>query len=387
MQRLGFTGVVSALALSAVICVGCGEPFLAGSGGAGGGPTTTTTTTGGGAGGEGGMIAGGGGSGGMTSGGGQGGGGCTPGDAATCPAGEYCVASTLECAPCAVLGGVLQFAAAQPLGIQGPAANPSFPRSRQNGAAEEMVFVVQGESGGGSDTDLAVATRSGGSWSAGQFVAGDVINTASPESAPLYLPESVQIQGLPSAAGRILFGGYNNMRRQIFAAAPDSPSRSQVPGVNDSIYDTYSFAVAYEASPMRYWYMRKVGASFAPKLVTQLPGQNYTIVPDIKLPGGMCNVNLDAMVDIAPWVTPKGDFLLFHADWSASCGGGGDRRGFYVEVDPATGSPKGNAQELSITGLPDDADVRTPALSGDLCSVYFASSYEGTPQLYGARRQ
>jgi hypothetical protein len=362
MRTLGLMGAVSGLAFAAI---GCGEPFQVGTG-ATGSATTTTTTSGGGAGGEGGVAAGSGG------GGGQGGGGaaCDPADPAGCEPGQYCVASTGACAPCAVIGDALQFGAAQALdlqGLEGPAPYPSFPRSRLNGGVEELVFVVQGASGGAGDTDIALSTRSAGSWSPGEYFPGEVVNSSSTEWAPLYLPEGTEISGVPISADLLVFSAFVNPRRQIFAASPTSPSRTQLPGVNDSSDDTYSLALAYEAAPPRVWYMRKFGVAFLPTLVTQIPGGSYDVVSEILLPDGVCPVDVEATADLAPWVTPRGEHLLFHADWPASCGGPGVRRGFFVEVNPADGLPVSEARELEIAGLPAAADERTPALKGDQC--------------------
>lgn len=382
MRMLGLIAGVSGVLVAAAS--GCGKPFEAGSGGAG---TTSTTSSGGG---EGGASAGGGGAGGAGGGnqGGGGSGGCDPADASSCPAGEYCVASTGACAPCAVIGDALQFGPPEVLDVMPPGENPAFPRSRLQGGVEELVFVVKGESGASGDTDIAVTTRTANGWTPATYMDGDAVNTSAAEWAPLYLPDGVEIPGVAINTDLLLFSAVVASKRRVFAASPGASSRAQLPGVNDITYDSYSFALAHAATPLRYWYMRTGGVSFQPALVTQVPGEGPLSVEEISLPGATCPVNVSSTIDLAPWVTPSGEHLLFHTPWTSSCGGTNTWRSFFVKVSPADGQPvNAESRELEIAGLEPDDDVRTPSLSPDLCSVYFASSLDGSPKLYSARRR
>jgi hypothetical protein len=153
------------------------------------------------------------------------------------------------------------------------------------------------------------------------------------------------------------------------------------------VKDTHSLAFSYAAAAPRYWYMRRVGVAEVLRFVTQ-PADGVSTFQQLTPPTlpGACIVDLMLTLDMAPWATPDGQYLLFQAEYPASCGGPGPRRGFYVEV-ASGGAPMGEAKELPIDTLPASAAVLTPAFSQDLCTLYFASDFEGEMTLYAARRR
>jgi hypothetical protein len=291
----------------------------------------------------------------------------------------------MMCEPCSPLGDAFQLAAPEALAISGVGPSPGFPRSRLKGSVEELVFTFQGP-GDPSNTDLATATRTGDTWSPAGPVTGSGVNTGAAEWAPLPLPEGVEVPGI-GLAGSLLFSGFNADQQQIFVASLDGSSRLPVPQVIDPVKDTHSLAFSHAAAAPRYWYMRRVGVADALRFVTQ-PADGISAHQQLTPPAlpGACMVNLMVTLDMAPWATPDGEYLLFHADYPAGCGTPGLRRGFYVQV-ASDGVPMGEAKELPIDALPADAPVLTPSFSQDLCTLYFASDYEGEPTLYAARRR
>jgi hypothetical protein len=158
--------------------------------------------------------------------------------------------------------------------------------------------------------------------------------------------------------------------------------------INGEIADVSSnYSIALASVPRRaYWMSDRSGE---PQVWVAALGNgtvsNANLIT-LTLPGGCARLGADA----APWTNPDGTFLLFNAvETDPTCATGDDVSDlFYVPLGSG-GLPLGNAYALDDVNTPGWDDV-TPAMSTDLCRLYFASD-EG-PQgpefdVYVAQRQ
>lgn len=384
VRSLRFAGALSIFSWMAIS--GCGEPFTSTTGGTGGGTSSTTGTTStssaGGMGGGGGATSsstGMGGSGGMPV-------ACTD---TSCGPGKFCAADE-TCKSCTTLDEPFEFAAPEGITIM-PSSSPSFPRVREATNGPQMTFIAKVS---GDNFDIATTSYDNGTgWLDGNFVSQG-INTLEPESGPLVLPVGTTLPGLNlGTQDVIVFTAMDtaaNYKRKIYAAdLAASTSKVPVTSLNDGD-ESYSLAVATEATPLRYWHMYRhfVGAppgTLVTDLVTRTPTDGAPqILNNLMLPMG-CDPDVIKSPDLAPWARKDGKLLLFHA---YPCGTSPAPKGFAVLVDPDTGMPTDSAVPLQVDGMANTDDLSTPSLSPDACTLYFSSEVAGGErQLYQARRR
>ena len=291
-----------------------------------------------------------------------------------------------RCQRCEQIGD-LRFGEPSLMGIQSVGGSRISPRARlRDDGTEELIFNANVA---GMGTDIITATRNDNGWDQGVLVPGNAVNTTGQELAPIQLPPGATLPNV-NLTEPILFTGMASGRRQIYMATSGSDTRANLPGVNQPADDSFSLAVAYTQSPARYWFMRRTGGAGAYRFVTQTAGSTVPVPVDDKLivPGG-CTVSLGQNTDIAPWVTPNGKYLLFQANYPAACNE--DNKGlraFYMQLNELNGEPTGEAKEIAIDDFSITAPVRTPSLSPDFCSLYFATEdISGVRDLYSAPRR
>lgn len=383
MRTLGFSGALSVLALAAPF--GCGEPFSSTSGGTGGATTTTTTTTSeGGQGGVGGV----GGDATTSSTGGMGGEGGAPGCTPEgCGPGEYCAASG-ECTSCTEVGDE-GFLFDTPVMI--PLGNQSvklFPRVRNEpGGGHRMVYSSRVS---GDNYDIATSVDdSEGVWGNGVIATGTGINTVNPELGPMLMPSNKVVPATPAVvAGALVFDSLEsaNVRKAFAANNFGAISRSQV-NLDDE-GDTFSVAIAHALSaPYRYWFMsrRSISGVNVNRMYTRRLPDPSTTVSIVLYPG--CTVPTTTTTDLAPWVTPDGKYLFFNTiyDPNESCNQGTVIRSFYARLNTSTGQLAEPPVWLNVMGV--GINVKTPSLSPDMCTLYFAADAVGHLEIYSARRR
>jgi hypothetical protein len=126
-------------------------------------------------------------------------------------------------------------------------------------------------------------------------------------------------------------------------------------------------AAALDATPPRIFWLRGGHVWTA-----TAAGQGATALT-IAFEGG-CKTDPAGSID-NPWVRPDGGRLLFNASaLTSACAvaTGSQYRLYYVDLDPSSGQPTGEATQIFSDAANHD-DV-TPSLSPDACTLLFARS-------------
>ena len=332
--------------LGVVVLVGCGgEEFTAGSGGAGGrgGSTGMGGTSGsGGASGSGGTSGGSGGNAGSAgSGGGQ---GCD------CKDGEYCRGG--KCTSCGDFG---RFSFAKPELL---ASIPSMARYPRVGDGPNVLFY---------SLDGIFRTP--------HLDAEPGVLVSPPNSprqiAPLYIENSGTL------GYNLLFTQFDeNIPPRIYSATWDGAAvTSPTAFMNPVNLDSGDYSPAFSGS--RFWWVSE--RSGDPGLFTFATGESSAdgVQPDIRNAlGSPCRAE---SADFAPWVTPDGEHILFSAlpagdDCDPVPGAASDL--FVGLLAPNSGALVQAASPLNVNVQGDSAETDA-SLSGDLCTLYFASNRDG----------
>ncbi len=226
--------------------------------------------------------------------------------------------------------------------------------------------------------------------SPGLPIGGTVDASGKSESGPWFLTKKVAALGDTTT---LLFdrtvGGIGT-DRQLMAAvwAPGTPpimTPVKLPGEPNASGSNYSLAVA-EDSGRIFWMSTRNNAT---RLLTMLPPKSSTQVDavEIVLPSGCHRAGNDA----TPWVTPDGLLMLFRSldvTPSSSCSPSVDSNDLFAVPLDVDGQPAGASLRI-VTSPADETD---PALSADLCTLYFARE-DGDPaggvefNVYRAPRQ
>jgi hypothetical protein len=335
---------------------GCGgEEFKGGAGGSGG-----SAAGAGGSGGDGGANGGTAGTSGSGGSGGTSGSGGTGGASCDCQDGEYCRAG--KCTSCGDFG---RFSFAKPELL---AAIPSMARYPRVGDGPNVLFYSLD-----------------GLWRTPDLTAdaGALVSPAnSPRQiAPLYIENSGALEY------NLLFTQFDpGSPPQLYSATWDgaaivNPAALMNP-VNAGAGD---YSPAFSGS--RLWWVSE--RSGDPGLFTFANGDSSVsgVQPDVRNSlGSPCRAE---SADFAPWVTPDGDHILFSAlpagdDCVPLEGAGSDL--FVGLLDPNGGDLVQAASPLNVNVDGDSAET-DPSLSGDLCTLYFASNREGAGyRIYRAER-
>ena len=368
-----------------VALAGCGPPFTTATGstgtgasGSGGAPASSSTTTG--------STGGGSTSSGTTS-------PCTPGLIDGCGPGLYCNAAK-ACDPCANAVG-MSFGAPQAIALPSMTvtATALFPRVEKK---TQALFFLYGD--GGSVTGQIVQAPPGagqGSWGQWAYLPApfDLMSLSPPpeQDGPLPWPDGTEIQGVVDTSKVsamypvVLFGSKRSGDELLYAANLEPPPASVSASALKApfISGDSGIAVAFEAAPTRYFWLRDG------QVMTATGTGAAPVALNITFDGG-CVPPAGAVAD--PWVGPDGGRLLFSATYYEKGGSGcmpapgSPARPFHVDLD-ATGQPKGAATQV-FTGDATDND-RTPSLSPDGCLLLFArgDASTGQPVLYEALRE
>ena len=377
----GTSGVAGAGAAGAGTAgAGTAGGGTAGAGTAGGG-TAGTGAAGAGTGGS--AVAGMGGAAGAPGGGGQAGGGgatttsCALGQVA-CGEAQYCNRESGACAAC---GDMNRFVVGDPefLALMTGAAERSFPRVQVFGGAATMFLRTRVASGANGYQISSAASP---------FVGGAeedcCVNKGVDDSGPLPLPASVTAQSLAfinpidtaQGARFILldsarpYSGPAGMLpegRRVYVASRAGSQYFYAPVMllDTGRYD-YSVAYAYDAGPPRFFWMSERATSPA----TSDPPRLYTI-RSTDAPGALKRVMVpleDCTAgaleeDHAPWVTPNGHFIFFHARCSSA-------EPTHVYMAALAGDTfQGAAKRVPMVDF-DHNSYRTPSLSPDRCTMY-----------------
>lgn len=384
------------------IAAGCGAEFATsggtttttgstGTGGSGGGTSSSSVTGGGGAGSS--ITAttgtGGGTSTTSTSGGGGTGGmmikPCVVGDLSTCPAGEYCDMGSGICVSCTqpVSPG---FAAPVKLGVSAPYPPLAlFPRIGLDG---QLLFRFRTNMN--SDIGFALPVPGAAlSWSSATPEPSPLINTSlANEESPLFLPIGTALVGLVDdkvnkSQPVLLFDRGFSGTRKLYAANLDGQQASLLSLKTQN--NAFQVAVAFEASPPRFWYHSDFFANLPENpLVTTTPGEAPTPAP-IVLDNG-CH----ARGELMPWVTPDGAWMFFSATYPDPASGCAPQNGapahlFAVPLG-ANGLPLNGAMAQPIFPNEPSSQV-SPSLSPDQCTLYFSQIGAQGSVMYGAVRR
>jgi hypothetical protein len=345
-HRLSPSGTLAILGVA--LLGGCGgNEFTAGSGGAGGssGNAGMGGSSGGGASGGNAGTAGAGGSGGVAGSAGSGG-----GQACDCEDGEYCRGG--KCTSCGDFG---RFSFAKPELL---ANIPSMARYPRVGDGPNVLFYSLDGLFRTPDLDTQVGVL--------------VSPPNSPRQiAPLYIENSGTLEY------NLLFTQFDEaLPPRIFSATWDgaaviTPQAFMNP-VNAGSGD---YSPAFSGS--RFWWVSE--RSGDPGLFTFAIGESSAagVQPDIRNAlGSPCRAE---SADFAPWVTPDGEHILFAAlpagdDCEPTPGSASDL--FVGLLDPNSGDLVQAASALNVN-VEGDAAETDPSLSGDLCTLYFASNRDG----------
>jgi hypothetical protein len=378
MLEPGFRGGACSLALvsAMVAAAGCGEAFstpgstatggATGTGGAGPTSSATDSTA---------ESA-------SSSGPGTGGGGGSTADCSTtgCQQGMYCNEETLICTGCNDLSR-FEFAPGVPL-LDEPGQAQVEPRVVARAGVWRMVYTSISGSYEIAASDEPFTT--------GALVPGTGINSVAEEFGPLLLPPDTPLAGIalaPSDAGFLVFSRQVGDDIEIrIADGIDGALSTTFPGVLNSGVSDFHPAIAYKPATQRAWWTqtRLVGQELVTGLVTAPLGNvgvSAALVP-LPLENG-CHARTP---DVAPWVTPDGSLLLFHAEYQdqANCDLNIDGvHVFWTTLDPAGQIPQGG-EAKEILGLGAVQPV-APSLSPDMCTLYYSDLDQ--PNIYAARRR
>jgi hypothetical protein len=304
------------------------------------------------------------------------------GGAASCPCGRgyYCNDETQQCALCSDFSR-FSFGAPEKQSV-GPGTDQAFPRVAIDSGQERLVYVFRSET---ISADIGTVTG-GAPWTGGSAASGTLVNGPSFDSAPLLMPEDVGFPGL-SGTGLLFFDSDRSTQTRIYAVPGGVAAGPPVelPGLINSSGDNMNIAYAYKANPPRwYWVFDDSDIHLVTAVETSL---TRTEVPVVDPTG--CVVSGSSA---APWVTPRGDLLLFNALAYADgdCGTpSGSLRLLYVPLNVETGLPAA-ATAFAIDDINDafpGASLITPSLSPDLCDLYFSAETETAVHIYLARRR
>lgn len=389
---------VGGLALAAACS---GDDFSGSSGGADGGGAggSAGSTSGGSAGSTAGTAgsAGSGGTGGSTGGsggtgatGGAGGsGGSTPCTDGQCADDEYCH-SDGSCRKCTDIDE-MEFAPPEPLaGVNNVlTVDTQWPRPIESG---EMIYVA----GAGYHTRKL--------WFTPDFMQGPGAQLPAPldaiETDGGDLVESGPLLTLPAAEGPLkdfaLFFDRSTDAglvpgRKLWGAKYDGTKQEflppqELPAPFNAVNASWDMAVAPGAQ--RAWFMSNRDNVLEPKLYT---ASSATSGPPTAEPVSLVTLPNNCPVsewELAPWVTLDGLLLFFHARETGS----GCVKGQTTDIFVIVLAPSGQAAGISAYPLPlnlPNTNDTTPAMSFDMCSLYFSSDREvpKRQRLYRARRK
>ncbi len=392
---LWLNGIVSLAFMVAVM--GCGETNPTGSGGSGGSGGTGGTGGAGNTGGTGGTMTGGGGTGGtggaMTGGGGTGGTPmpCTPGDLSTCQAGEYCNSDSNTCVSCSDLS-TFRVGTPKALNVQVPNDAPAwFPRVNKDGT---LYFSLR--PGNGMDNiAYAPPDMSDPHFTWGMVTAEPMpINlTTSKDNAPFYLEDGQAL------LGNIVDATIDKTKPTVFLTSDRlglfkvlaynegqvSYTVTKLPGTGNSLSQ---IAFATGVNPARLWYMSNEGGTQG--LVTAESGT--TTASSVPLPAGNNCVFTPSNLGFAPWVTPDGKWLVFHAiqpNMDCTTTFSNTLQLYALALQP-DGTPVAGQDAKPI--FPGETNnYQTPSLSPDMCVLYFThvdnTAMPATMTMMGAVRE
>jgi hypothetical protein len=281
-------------------------------------------------------------------------------------------------------------------------AERSFPRVQAfNGTQRMHLRVRYGNGGGGYEI-----ARTEGPFFLGGQVEQCCINKPADDSGPLPLPQSIgaaQLSFIPNintpqnnspntwfifVDSKRSFGNLNLPEgpRRIFVASRTGqandfyyePIQQLNTGAND-----YSVAYAHAAETPRFFWMSErfteLQASAPPALFT-LPASESGAKPT------KVNVQVDGCSseplaeDLAPWVFPNGDHILFHA----RCSKNEPSSLYQAALTPAGTGFQAPAKKISMVKAAVSPDeFRTPSLSPNRCQLFF----EADNKIYRASRR
>jgi len=334
-----------------------------------------STSSSGGEGGTGGDATGGGGMGGNAT--------CTPGDLTTCGAGEYCNADTKKCVSCADLSR-FSFGIPSPIDLTVPPQTSGvwFPRATKD---DTLYFQLRSQSSTNEDIAHALPDpKKFAKWQSAVVEPLPFNQQTSKESAPLYLESGAGLEMLVDSTVDptqpvLVFDSTRFGGRKVFAGNPGQQALSQVslPGAGTA---NFQLAIAQQANPIRLWYISN--ASGEQKLYTLLPGDSPVPTPLMLNDSGGC----EAVGELAPWVTPDGKHMVFHAvELGPNCSlqGNAPYRLYHTALT-TDGLQETTAKAEPI--FPGDAgDYQTPSMSQDLCKLYFTRINLGAEPMIAVR--
>ncbi|HMJ14516.1 MAG TPA: hypothetical protein VK524_24055, partial [Polyangiaceae bacterium] len=148
-----------------------------------------------------------------------------------------------------------------------------------------------------------------------------------------------------------------------------------------------NYSIAISTSTTRAWWMSTRAGR--PELLTAALDVTNAVPDVVNIPLGQTTCTRIGG-DATPWAAPDGTFLLFSAlEQNASCLATGLARDLYIAIVQQSGqvvAPAILLGDVSRTGV-DDTD---PAMSADLCWMYFSSNPNGAAsgfRLFAAQRQ
>lgn len=300
---------------------------------------------------------------------GTGSGGC-----GSCGIGDYCNQSQMKCVKCTDVS-TFQFGPANKLtALNGNGSNQRFPR-RTTAIGHELVFR-NGPAGAtalqfSADYQLLAGGPMSGTTQPDQIQSGPLdVNVKVGNVTANFFWDSGPVSG-----NRVLYMGVHSGATVVGATPLPSPYN----GVGSS----YSIAIA-NGSGRVLWMSKTDVSSQAALMTTVVNGSAMTPPAPIKIAlGNGCARQGD---DATPWVTQDGQLLLFRAlELGGQCQPNGAANDLYAVSLGKDGTP-GTAAPLSVNHAGwDDTD---PALSADLCTLYFASDEGmGEYDVFAAQRQ
>jgi hypothetical protein len=192
----------------------------------------------------------------------------------------------------------------------------------------------------------------------------------------LFFDRGVDASWLP---GRRVWGAkYDGVKKEFLTP-------QELPAPFNAANATWDFALA--PGTKRAWFMSNRDALLEPKLYTASTAAGATVTATSVALATLPNNCAVVEAEIGPWVTLDGTLLFFHARETGDGCVKGQATDIFVIVLAPTGQAAGiNAYPLPVN-LPNTND-QTPAMSFDMCWLYFSSDREvpKRQRLYRSRR-
>jgi hypothetical protein len=288
-------------------------------------------------------------------------------------------------------GTTFSFGPPQAITLSGPppTAPVVFPRMEKTTSS---LFFVYGANGQIAQAPQGATQGSWGMWSA----LPAPYNAASPavQEGPFPLPDGKALAAILLGAATaminpldpvLLFGSGQGSANSLYVANLEMPPPASATPLSMTPFSPgdRSISVATDVVPPRFFWLRggQVSTTTGPAVPVKSLTITYAMSGCVAKPGSIAD----------PWVRPDGTRLLFSGTYydgnpCMPTMTGAQSRLFYVDLDPATGDPTGDA--LPIFPLDTSDGDQTPSLSPDACLLLFSrSGVSGSTTIVEALRE